>query len=122
MQLLSLIWNVLITQGKQLEEATAEAVQNLKLIEEQLKDKKFFGGETIGYLDIAFGWTVNLISILEEIIDQKLVDEEKLPLLSAWMQNFSDDPVIKDCWPPRDKMITKYQAMREPYLKKVVSQ
>ncbi|XP_022897374.1 glutathione transferase GST 23-like [Olea europaea var. sylvestris] len=121
-KLLSLIWNVLITQGKQLEEATAEAVQNLKLIEEQLKDKKFFGGETIGYLDIAFGWTVNLISILEEIIDQKLVDEEKLPLLSAWMQNFSDDPVIKDCWPPRDKMITKYQAMREPYLKKVVSQ
>ncbi|KAL2466458.1 Glutathione S-transferase U7 [Abeliophyllum distichum] len=82
-KLSSSIWNVLISQGKEQEEAIAAAVQNLKLIEEQLQEKKFFGGEKIGYLDIAFGWTANLISILEEIIDLKLVDEEKLPLLSA---------------------------------------
>ncbi|KAK6162758.1 hypothetical protein DH2020_002599 [Rehmannia glutinosa] len=81
--------------------------------------KKFFGGETIGYLDIAFGWVANLISILEEIADLKLVDAEIFPLLSAWMNNFSDHPVINECWPPRDKMVEKFKAMREPYVEKV---
>ncbi|KAL2478589.1 Glutathione S-transferase U7 [Forsythia ovata] len=121
-KLFSSIGNVLISQGKEQEEAIAAAVQNLKLIEEQLQEKKFFGGETIGYLDIAFGWTANLISILEEIMDLKLVDEEKFPVLSAWMHNFSDDPVIKQCWPPRDKLVVKFQAMRESHLKTVLSQ
>ncbi|CAA2956733.1 glutathione transferase GST 23-like [Olea europaea subsp. europaea] len=121
-KLFSSIWNVFTTQGKEQEEPIAAAVQNLKLIEELLKEKKFFGGETIGYLDIAFGWTANIISILEEIMNLNFVDEEKFPLLSAWMQNFSNDPVIKECWPPRDKMIVKFQVMREKYLKTVVSQ
>ncbi|CAI9764925.1 unnamed protein product [Fraxinus pennsylvanica] len=121
-KLTSSIWNVLTTQGKEQEEHIAATVQNLKLIEELLKEKKFFGGETIGYLDIAFGRMANIISILEEIMDLKLADEEEFPLLSAWMQNFSDDPVIKECWPPQDKMIVKFQAVRESYLKTVVSQ
>lgn len=111
------IWSVFISQGKEQEEAIAQAVGNLIFLEEQLKEKKFFGGEAIGYLDLAFGWMGNLISILEEIIDLKLIDKEKFPLLSAWMKNFSDDPVLKECWPPRDKMVEKFKAMREPHLK-----
>ncbi|KAI3444894.1 hypothetical protein Pfo_001559 [Paulownia fortunei] len=117
-QVLPSIWSVFISQGKEQEEATAQAAGNLQFLEEQLKGKKFFGGETIGYLDLAFGWMANLISILEEIVDMKLVDAEIFPLLSAWMSNFSDDRVIKEYWPPRDKMIEKFKAMREPYLKK----
>ncbi|KAG8391385.1 hypothetical protein BUALT_Bualt01G0182200 [Buddleja alternifolia] len=113
------IWSVFISQGKEQEEAVAPAVGNLKFLEELLKGKKFFGGKTIGYLDLAFGLLANLVNILEEIVDLKLVDAEIFPLLSAWMNNFSTDPVIKDCWPPRDKMVEKFKAMREPYLKKV---
>ncbi|KAH6772903.1 hypothetical protein C2S52_004260 [Perilla frutescens var. hirtella] len=111
------IWSVFVSQGKEQEEAIPQAVANLKFLEEQLKGKKHFGGETIGYLDIALGWMANLISLLEEIIDLKLVDAENFPLLSAWMNNFSDDPVIKECWPPRDKMIEKFKAMHAQYLK-----
>ncbi|KAK6119284.1 hypothetical protein DH2020_046972 [Rehmannia glutinosa] len=113
------IWSVFISQRKDQEEAIAQAAGNLKFLEEQLTGKKFFGGETIGYLDIAFGWVANLISILEEIADLKLVDAEIFPLLSAWMNNFSDHPVINECWPPRDKMVEKFKAMREPYVEKV---
>ena len=28
------------------------------------------------------------------------------------MQDFSDAPIIKDNWPPRDIMIVKFQALR----------
>ncbi|KAL0379974.1 UNVERIFIED_CONTAM: Glutathione transferase GST 23 [Sesamum angustifolium] len=112
------IWSVFISQGQEQEEAIAPAAGNLKFLEELLKGKKFFGGETIGYLDLAFGWMANLINILEEIVDLKLVDPEIFPLLSEWMNSFSDDPVIKECWPPRDKMVEKFKAMREPYLRR----
>ncbi|KAL1562015.1 glutathione transferase [Salvia divinorum] len=111
-------WRVFVSQGKNQEEAIGPFTENLKFLEEQLTGKSFFGGEAIGYIDLAFGWMGNLISILEEIIDLKLVDAEKFPLLSAWMNKFSDDPVIKECWPPRDKMVEKFKAMREPYLKR----
>lgn len=116
-QVLLSIWSVFTSQGKDQEEAMTQAAGNLKFLEEQLKGKKFFGGDTIGYLDIALGWMANLISILEEIADLKVIDAETFPCLSAWLNNFADDPVIKECWPPRDKMIEKFTAMREPYLK-----
>ncbi|CAL5382398.1 unnamed protein product [Camellia sinensis] len=103
-------------KGKEQEEAIPQVMENLKYIEEQLKGNKFFGGETIGYTDIAFGWTANLLSVFEEVTGIKLLDEEKFPLLSAWMRNFSDVPVIKENWPPRDKLVIKFQATREKYL------
>ncbi|CAL5331014.1 unnamed protein product [Camellia sinensis] len=110
------VFNFLITQGKEQEEAIPQVMENLKYIEEQLKGNKFFGGETIGYTDIAFGWIANLLSVFEEVTGIKLLDEEKFPLLSAWMRNFSDVPVIKENWPPRDKLVIKFQATREKYL------
>lgn len=102
------------------EEAVTTAVENLKLVEDQLQGKKFFGGDTIGYLDIAFGWMANLISILEELADLTLLDAEIFPLLSAWVNNFSDDPTINESWPPRARMVEKFKVMRKPYLSKVV--
>lgn len=118
MQVLPSVFNVFIKQGKEQDEAIPTATENLKLLEEELKGKKFFGGESIGYLDLAFGWIANLVSVLEEIIGKKLLDPEMFPLLSEWAVNFAEDPLIKECWPPRDKMVEKFVAIRETYLNK----
>ncbi|XP_059649046.1 probable glutathione S-transferase [Cornus florida] len=110
--------HVLFTQGKEQEEAMPAVMEKLKFIEEELRlrGKKFFGGETIGFVDLALGWMANLVSVIEEVIPFKLVDSEKFPLIFAWMQNFSDVPVIKENWPSQDKLVTKYQIMRETHL------
>ncbi|CDP09302.1 unnamed protein product [Coffea canephora] len=115
-KLMKSIWQLFIAHEKDQDVAAVAALENLKIVEEQLKGKKFFHGETIGYLDLAFGWIANLVSILEEIMSLKLVDGERFPHLSSWIQHFIDAPVIRDCWPPRDKMIIKFQVMRENYL------
>ncbi|XP_044510475.1 glutathione S-transferase U7-like [Mangifera indica] len=110
------IWSVFIKQGKD-QEALQEAMENLKFLEENLKGKKFFGGEKIGYLDIALGWLANLVSLFEEIIDIKIIDKERFPLLFGWIQEFSQAPIIKESWPPHDKMLTKFQIMLQNKLK-----
>ncbi|XP_059651014.1 glutathione transferase GST 23-like [Cornus florida] len=115
-KLMPSVWQVFLKQGKEQEEAIAPAIENLKFLEEELKGKKFFGGESIGFLDLTLGWMANLVSVLEEVTGLKLIDEENFPLLSAWMENFSDHPIIEENWPPHDKLVTKFQAIREAYL------
>ncbi|XP_052192259.1 probable glutathione S-transferase [Diospyros lotus] len=110
------IWQVFVTQGKEQEEAIPAATENLSFIEEDLKGKKFFGGQTIGLIDITIGWIANLISVFIEITGIKLIGADKFPLLFGWMQNFSDVPVIKESWPPHDKLVIKFRAIRESYL------
>ncbi|EEF38365.1 glutathione s-transferase, putative [Ricinus communis] len=104
------IWYVFIKKGKEQEDAIPEALENLKILEEELRGKKFFGGEKIGFVDLAFGWLANTLSVLEEVVGLKLIDEMKFPLLAGWMIEFSDSPVIKESWPPRDVLISLYSA------------
>ncbi|XP_010067033.3 probable glutathione S-transferase [Eucalyptus grandis] len=108
------LWTAFISEGKEQEAALAEASENLQKLEGELNGKKFFGGDNIGYLDIALGWLANLITVFEEISSLKLVDGERFPLLLAWME-FSDVPLIKDCWPPHDKLIPRFIARRQVY-------
>ncbi|KAG9137876.1 hypothetical protein Leryth_024274 [Lithospermum erythrorhizon] len=104
---------VLTSQGKEQEDAVVSVQENLTLIEKQLEGKKFFGGETIGYLDIAYGWIANLNSVLEIVCDVKVVDADKFPKLLAWMHTFSEVPEIKEFFPPHERLVSKFQAMRK---------
>ncbi|PRQ56674.1 putative glutathione transferase [Rosa chinensis] len=45
-----------LVEGKEQEEAIVKAKENLKYLEEELKGKKFFGREQIGFADIALRW------------------------------------------------------------------
>ena len=114
MQLLPSIWGAFTKEGKELEEAIAASMENLKFVEEELKGKKFFGGEKIGLADLVFGWLANSICVFEEVTGFKIIDE-RFPLLLAWMKEFLELPIIKDNWPPHDKLIIKYQAFYEKY-------
>ncbi|KAL9423125.1 hypothetical protein AB3S75_035256 [Citrus x aurantiifolia] len=115
-KVLASMWNAFIKQGKEQEEAIGLAIETLKFLEEELKGKRFFGGEKIGLADLALGWLANLIGVFEEVIGVKLIEKERFPLLSAWMQEFAEAPVIKESWPPHEKLVTKFRAMREPYV------
>ncbi|KAL3731816.1 hypothetical protein ACJRO7_028646 [Eucalyptus globulus] len=115
------IWTAFLSEGKEQEAALAEASEHLQKLEEVLRGKKFFGGDNIGYLDIALGWLANLIRVFEEICSLKVVDYERFPLLCAWLKEFSYAPVIKDCWPPHDKLIPKFIALRQLHHAKLSS-
>ncbi|KAF2306776.1 hypothetical protein GH714_021314 [Hevea brasiliensis] len=79
---MSSLWPILTKQGKEREEALVQATENLKFLEEELKGKRFFGGEEIGFVDIALGWLANLVLVVEEILGFKVIDKAGFPFLS----------------------------------------
>ncbi|KAL6194134.1 PREDICTED: probable glutathione S-transferase [Fragaria vesca subsp. vesca] len=112
------ILDTLCSEGKEQEEAIVKAKDSLKYLEEELKGKKFFGGEQIGFADIALGWLAHHENVFAEVANVKLIAEDEFPLLSKWRETFADVPIIKENLPPRAKLVTKFQAIRESRLAK----
>lgn len=106
-------FGALVKQGKEQEEAIVSIIESLKYLEEELRGKKFFGGENIGLADLALGWIAYYMDVFEEVIGVRFIDKEKFPSLVAWMQEFSNVPIIQQNWPPRDKLIDRFAGVRK---------
>jgi glutathione S-transferase len=104
-----------IENKKVKDEKIAMAIEALEKIEEEIKGKKFFGGDSIGYLDLVIGWVSYWLPVWEEVGSMKILDPLKFPAMTSWMNNFVDHPVIKNRLPPRDKMVD-YFRKRSIYL------
>ncbi|XP_043725907.1 probable glutathione S-transferase [Telopea speciosissima] len=108
-----MVWNACWSEGKEQEKAVEEAWENLRTLENELQGKKFFGGETIGLVDIVANLIPSGIGIFEEVVGIKLLDEEKLPILCRWIEQFLSCDVVKECLPPRDELVEFVQARKE---------
>ncbi|OAY32123.1 probable glutathione S-transferase [Manihot esculenta] len=88
-------------QGEEKEKAIESAVESFAFLEKEIKGKKFFSGEQIGYLDIVMGWIPHWLNVMEEVGGMKLIDAENFPALHEWTQSFIEIPIIKQVLPPR---------------------
>nr|AAY64043.1 tau class glutathione S-transferase [Pinus densata]WAA68345.1 tau class glutathione S-transferases [Pinus densata]WAA68388.1 tau class glutathione S-transferases [Pinus yunnanensis] len=95
----------LFGQGEQLQKAVEDSVTNFLLIEEALRTnrcfagKAYFGGDEIGLIDIALGGMSTFIKAVEKATDSVLIDPEKMPLLTAWMDRFCKSDGVKEVMP-----------------------
>lgn len=86
------------------EKGIQESVEALQFLEKELKHK-FFGGETIGLVDIAGAFLAFWLPVIEEATGFSLLTSEKFPKLYKWSQDFINHPVVKENLPPRDKLL-----------------
>lgn len=97
--------------------AKKKAEETIMVMEEQgLGDKKFFGGNNIGMVDIAHGCLSHWLEGLEEIVGMKLIEPNKFPRLHAWTQNFKQVPVIKENLPDYEKLLIHLEWRRQGYV------
>ena len=80
--------------------------------EQGLREKKFFGGDRIGIVDIAFGTIAHWFGVIEEIIEVKVLEAHALPRLHAWKENFEEVPIIKENLPDQDKISFFFKKSR----------
>jgi len=104
-------------QGEQLQKEVEVTVTNFLLIEEALRTndcfagKPYFGGDEIGFIDIALGGLSAFITGVEKATDSVLIDAEKMPLLSAWLDRFCQLDVVKEAMPDPAEYISVRRAM-----------
>lgn len=92
----------------------------LQTVEEQglgvVGGKKFFGGDEINMVDLAFGWFARWLPVVEEVVDVKLLEPNAFPRLHAWTENFRNAAVIRENLPDHDQMVPRFKARREQLL------
>ncbi|RZC02876.1 putative glutathione S-transferase [Glycine soja] len=94
--------SVFTVDEKEREKNVTETYEGLQFLENELKDKKFFGGEEVGLVDIAGVYIAFWVPFIQEIAGLKLLTSEKFPKLYKWSQEFVNHPVVKESLPPRD--------------------
>ncbi|XP_024194434.1 glutathione transferase GST 23 [Rosa chinensis] len=110
---------LLTTVGEEREKTIKEVLETLRTLEEQgLGDKKFFGGDSIGLVDIVHGWLASWFETIQEMVGVKLLEPNTLPRLHAWVQNFKDAPVIKDNLPDYNELLAHMTRVREMIVSK----
>nr|GMD40146.1 probable glutathione S-transferase [Ipomoea batatas] len=105
----------LFIRGEEEEKGKEEVCEALKILDSELKNKKFFGGEMIGLADLAGSFIALWMGVFEEVIGVKLgVTEEKFPHIYRWKKDFLNCDVIKETLPPRDKLFAFHNKRYNP--------
>ena len=108
MQLWPAATKVVVSKGEEQKAVIEEIQEQLKTLESELKEKKFFGGESLGFVDIAANTIVWLV-VAQEAFGVEILTEEKFPAVHELYQRLADEAVFKECMPPKEQLI--------PYLK-----
>jgi len=117
-KLIPSIRGVFMGQGEEQQKAVEELVANFLLLEEALRTsscflgKPYFGGDEIGFVDIALGAMSEFLKALQKVTDIVLMDPEKMPLLSAWMDRFLEANGVKEVMPDPAKVLEFVSSMR----------
>ncbi|KAG6488699.1 hypothetical protein ZIOFF_049948 [Zingiber officinale] len=74
------------------------------------KVKGFFGGDDVGYLDIALGSFLRSIMALEKGKSVKLLDAEELPPVGGWAARFLAEESVKGLVPDGDEHLKNYEV------------
>ncbi|XP_057749002.1 glutathione S-transferase U17-like [Arachis stenosperma] len=90
---------------KEVEEGLALLEDAFNKITSKGNNKLFFGGDQIGYLDIAFGSLLGWLRVTEITTGVKLFDQVNTPGLANWAERFCAHAAVKDVMPHTHKLL-----------------
>ncbi|XXG50610.1 hypothetical protein AAC387_Pa02g4584 [Persea americana] len=112
------MWTAFLLKGQEQEKAMETPLQALKSLDEDLKGKKFFGGKSIGLVDLVVGWIPHWVPVIEKVLGLKLLGADSFPSLYAWTERFLNVPFIREKLPPSDRLLAFYTTIRKELLNK----
>ncbi|XP_009606318.1 probable glutathione S-transferase [Nicotiana tomentosiformis] len=97
-------------KGEEQEKAKEQVCEMLKVLDNELKNKKFFVGDKFGFADIAANAAALWLGVLEEASGVVLVTSEKFPNFCAWRDEYIYCSQNKEYLPPRDELLAHFRA------------
>jgi glutathione S-transferase len=97
-----------------------EAKASLALLEAELGDKRFFAGDTVGYVDVAASGLAYWLGAMEEVAGVSIMEASEFPGLCRWAKEYTSSEAVKGCLPDWDELVTGYAASTEKF--KLVAQ
>ncbi|KAF8781210.1 hypothetical protein HU200_000676 [Digitaria exilis] len=93
-----------------------EAKGNLAILEEQLKGRRFFGGDAVGFLDVAACGLAHWLGVIEEVSGVTLVNGDEFPAFCKWAKAYVNDDTVKQSLPDRDELLAFFSGNKEIYM------
>jgi len=97
--------SLFIPDEKEREKDRKELFEALQFPENKLNNK-LFGGQEIGFVDIA----ALFIPLFQEVAELQLVPGDKFPKLHKWSQEFYNHPVVKEIMPTKEQQFGYFKA------------
>ncbi|XP_075506910.1 putative glutathione S-transferase [Primulina tabacum] len=98
----STLWKACWIPGEEHVKDKEEAQEFLQLLDNELKGKKFFGGDSFTLADIAGNFIAFWFGIIIEVVGVELMNNDKFPNLCAWIDEFNSS--FKEHLPDRDQL------------------
>jgi glutathione S-transferase len=101
------LWVALWTEPGEAQVALAtSARESLTLLEAQLPEgRRFFGGDVIGFLDIAASGVALWLGVFQEMAGVTILAEETHPALFRWATDYAAEEAVRQCTPDRGRML-----------------
>ncbi|PIN06114.1 Glutathione S-transferase [Handroanthus impetiginosus] len=109
------MWKACWSTGDEREKAREEVIEILGILDNEIKGKKFFGGDNIGLVDIAGNLIGYWFGIITELAGLEIVTEDKLPNFRKWINEYNNCSFVKENLPPKDKLIVFLKARFEAF-------
>ena len=91
------------TKGEE-KEASKELIEIFKMLESELGDKHYFGGETFGYVDIALIGFYSWFGVYNKFGNMSI--ESECPTLTAWAKRCLHRESVTKTLPKSEKVTT----------------
>ncbi|CAI0556906.1 unnamed protein product [Linum tenue] len=84
--------------------------QQLKMLEAELAGKDYFGGDSIGFVDIAAFFIMHVYGVVQEVKEAELMTQEKFPVLVQWLAKLEANDLVMECLQPSEKHLAHVRA------------
>lgn len=116
MQCVGACWMSCWTEGETQQMFMEQARACLRILDDELGERRFFGGESIGLVDFSASFFALWLGVLQEVAGISLIDGAELPNLCRWIEGFVASDAVTECLPPRDKLLALFQSKKQAIL------
>jgi len=114
LQILPVGFMPLVKAEKGIDVAIEEIREMLMFLEKEVTGKDFFGGKTIGFLDMVAGSMIPFcLARAWECMGIDMTPEDTFPELNRWIKNLNEVEIVRECIPPKEKHIERMKKIIE---------